>query len=169
MQLTYWTTNHCLYANQEQKCKSRVVAGREPVTGAFILLGISFKASLPQSAELTTAQKVTNMLIEEQLLEDREWRQHTHHLTEFLSLNNEYLKQGKNNFPKCHRCAAFNLTHNYSSDQSRQFSWTTSYFRRSIQHRKNLYICNCISFILFSFSCFVLKQKDETRRHKATI
>lgn len=94
----------------------------EPVTGGFILLGISFKASLPQSAELTTAQKVTNMLIYEQLSEDWEWRQHTHHLTEFLSLNNEYLKQGKNNFPKCHKCAAFNLTHNYSSDQSRQFS-----------------------------------------------
>lgn len=69
-----------------------MVAGREPVTGGFILLGISFKASLPQSAELTTAQKVTNMLIYEQLSEDWEWRQHTHHLTEFLSLNNEYFQ-----------------------------------------------------------------------------
>lgn len=42
--------------------------------------------------ELTTAQKVTNMLIYEQLSEDWEWRQHTHHLTEFLSLNNEYFQ-----------------------------------------------------------------------------
>lgn len=165
MQHTYWTTHHCLYANQESKCKSRVVAGREPVTGVFILLGISFKASLPQSAELTTAQKVTNMLIEQQLSEDWEWRQHTH--TTWLNFcrlthANEYLKQGKNNFPKCHRCAAFNLTHNYSSDQSRQFSWTTSYFRRSIRHRKHLYICNCISFFLFFLLmlCFETKWWD---------